>query len=89
MSAKTKSAIAKRRSQKIPMSYKDKLNPWCIIRPISHVQMRIVGRFRRRVDAEGHLRILKQLMPTVPFEIMFDIASEETEETSTPLSDDV
>ncbi len=71
------------------MSYKDKLNPWCIIRPVSHVQMRIVGRFRRRVDAEGHLRILKQLMPTVPFEIMFDIASEETEETSTPLSDDV
>lgn len=65
-------------SPKIPMSYKDKLNPWCIIRPISSVQMRIVGRFRRRVDAEGHIRILKQLMPTVPFEIMFDIATEET-----------
>lgn len=67
------------------MSYKDKLNPWCIIRPVSTVQMRIVGRFRRRVDAEGHIRILKQLMPTVPFEIMFDIASED----STPPSDDV
>ncbi len=67
-------------SKKIPMSYKDKLNPWCIIRPVSHVQMRIVGRFRRRVDAEGHIRILKQLMPTVPFEIMFDIASEDIEE---------
>lgn len=86
MSVKTTSAIAKRRSQNIPMTYKDKLNPWCIIRPVSTVQMRIVGRFRRRVDAEGHIRILKQLMPTVPFEIMFDIASEET---STPFSDDV
>ena len=76
-------------SPKIPMSYKDKLNPWCIIRPVSHVQMRIVGRFRRRVDAEGHIRILKQLMPTVPFEIMFDIASEDTEEAdSTPTPDD-
>jgi len=76
-------------SQKISMSYKDKLNPWCIIRPISPVQMRIVGRFRRRVDAEGHIRILKQLMPTVPFEIMFDIASEDTEEENqTPLPDD-
>ena len=64
------------------MSYKDKLNPWCIIRPVSTVQMRIVGRFRRRVDAEGHLRILKQLMPNVPFEIMFDIASEDMEEAS-------
>jgi hypothetical protein len=61
------------------MSYKDKLNPWCIIRPVSTVQMRIVGRFRRRVDAQGHIRILKQLMPTVPFEIMFDIASEDTD----------
>ncbi len=61
------------------MSYKDKLNPWCIIRPVSDVQMRIVGRFRRRVDAEGHLKILKQLIPNVPFEIMFDIAPEDTE----------
>jgi hypothetical protein len=67
-------------SQRILMTYKDKLNPWCIIRPVSNVQMRIVGRFCRRVDAEGHIRILKQLMPTVPFEIMFDIASEDTEE---------
>ena len=60
------------------MTYKDKLNPWCIIRPISNVQMRIVGRFRRRSDAEGHLQILKQLIPNVPFEIMFDIAAEDT-----------
>jgi hypothetical protein len=62
------------------MTYKDKLNPWCIIRPISDVQMRIVGRFRRRVDAESHRKILKQLIPNVPFEIMFDIASEDTED---------
>jgi hypothetical protein len=61
------------------MSYKDKLNPWCIIRPVSTVQMRIVGRFRRRVDAEGHLKILKQLIPNVPFEIMFEITSEHME----------
>jgi hypothetical protein len=33
----------------------------------------IVGRFRRRVDAEEHLRILKQLMPSVPFEVVFDV----------------
>ncbi len=60
------------------MTYRDKLNPWCIIRPVSDVQMRIVGRFRRRVDAEGHLKILKQLIPNVPFEIMFDITPEDT-----------
>jgi hypothetical protein len=62
------------------MTYKDKLNPWCIIRPISNVQMRIVGRFRRRSDAEGHLQVLKRMIPNVPFEIMFDIASEDTED---------
>ncbi len=39
----------------------------------------IVGRFRRRVDAEGHLRILKQMMPSVPFEIVFDVMPDELE----------
>ena len=61
------------------MSYKDKLNPWCNIRPVSNVQMRIVGRFRRRSDAEGHLQILKRMIPNVPFEIMFDIVPEPTD----------
>ena len=60
------------------MSYKDKLSPWCIIRPVSNVQMRVVGRFRRRVDAERHLKILKRMIPNVPFEIMFDITPEDT-----------
>lgn len=62
------------------MSYLERLNPWCIIRPVSHVQMRIVGRFRRRVDAEGHTQVLKRLMPDVPFEIMFDMPPAEAEE---------
>jgi len=39
----------------------------------------IVGRFRRRVDAEGHLRILKQMMPSVPFEVVFDVMPDELE----------
>lgn len=39
----------------------------------------IVGRFRRRVDAEGHLQILEQMMPTVPFEIIFDVIPDELE----------
>jgi hypothetical protein len=63
---------------KLIMTYRDKLNPWCIIRPVSNVQMRIVGRFRRRSDAEGHLQILKRMIPNVPFEIMFDITPEHT-----------
>ncbi len=40
----------------------------------------IVGRFRRRVDAEGHLRILKQMMPSVPLEIVFDVTPDELDD---------
>jgi hypothetical protein len=61
------------------MTYLERLNPWCIIRSFPNTRSLIVGRFRRRVDAEGHLRILKQMMPTVPFEIMFDLPPEQTD----------
>ncbi|NEQ27607.1 MAG: hypothetical protein F6K28_53115 [Microcoleus sp. SIO2G3] len=61
------------------MTYLQRLHPWCIIRPFPDMRTLIVGRFRRRVDAEGHLRILKQLMPTVPFEIVFDVMPDELE----------
>jgi hypothetical protein len=68
------------------MTYLERLNPWCIIRPVSNVQMRIVGRFRRRADAEGHLQVLQRMMPTVPFEIMFDVPQERTEPEEIPES---
>jgi hypothetical protein len=61
------------------MTYLQRLNPWCIIRPFPNMRTLIVGRFRRRVDAEGHLRILKQMMPTVPFEVVFDSMPDELE----------
>ncbi len=58
------------------MTYKEKLNPWCIIRPIPNLQAQIVARFRRRVDAEGRLKILKRMTPNGSFEIIFDVATE-------------
>jgi hypothetical protein len=61
------------------MTYLQRLNPWCIIRPFPNMRTLIVGRFRRRVDAEGHLRILKQMMPSVSFEIVFDVMPDELE----------
>lgn len=69
------------------MTYFERLNPWCIIRPFPNMRSSIIGRFRRRVDAEGHLRVLKQIMPTVRFEIMFDVAPEQsdTQEIREPL----
>ncbi len=67
------------------MTYLERLNPWCIIRPLPNMRTLIVGRFRRRVDAEGHLRILKQMIPSVPFEIVFYVMPDELE-TSVPKS---
>ena len=67
------------------MTYKTQLYPWCIIRPFPDMRTIIVGRFRRRIDAEGHLRILKQMMPSIPFEIVFDVMPDEVE-TCVPTS---
>jgi len=61
------------------MTYKAQLYHWCIIRPFSNMHVQIVGRFRNRSDAEGHLQILKRLMPNVPYQIMFDITPERTD----------
>ncbi len=58
-------------------TYKHNLFPWCIIRPLPNCKRYIVARFRRRNDAESHLQVLRRLMPTVPFEIVFDMTSEE------------
>ena len=68
------------------MTYKAQLYPWCIIRLFPNMRTQIIGRFRNRSDAEGHLRILKRLMPNVPYQIMFDIPLEELNpENLTPL----
>lgn len=45
------------------MTYKNKLSPWCIIRPLPDMRYRFIARFRRRADAEGHLLILRRNNP--------------------------
>jgi hypothetical protein len=61
------------------MTYVEKLHPWCIIRPLPNLQRRIVARCRRRNEAESHVQVLRRLMPTVHFEIVFDVAPDELE----------
>jgi hypothetical protein len=61
------------------MTYKQQLYPWCIIRPLPNMRSGIVGRFRRRVDAEGHLQVLKRMIPEISYEIMFDITPEDSD----------
>ena len=62
------------------MTYFEKLHPWCIIRPLPDLQRRIVARCRRRNDAESHLQVLRRLMPTVPFEIVFDVVPDNSDD---------
>jgi hypothetical protein len=58
------------------MSYRDQLQPWCIIRCLPNAQTITVARFRRRSDAEAYLRTLRQLTPTASFRIVFDGGSD-------------
>jgi hypothetical protein len=56
------------------MTYLDQLHPWCIIHFLPNMQRRVVARFRRRNDADAHLRILRQNAPTLHYAIVFDTA---------------
>ncbi|MCA1994022.1 MAG: hypothetical protein LDL41_18545 [Coleofasciculus sp. S288] len=63
------------------MTYKDRLSPWCIIRHLPKSQRLVVGRLRRRNDAEEHLRLLRRMMPTADYSIIFDSMMDSAEAT--------
>ncbi|WAL61992.1 hypothetical protein [Thermocoleostomius sinensis] len=54
------------------MNYRDRLSPWCIIQLLPKMQRSVVARFRKRHDAEAHLRALRRLNPALHYEIVFD-----------------
>jgi hypothetical protein len=57
------------------MAYRDQLYPWCIVRSVSNAQTTVVARFRRRTDAEAHLRILRRTHPNFAYHILFEKVS--------------
>ena len=57
------------------MSYSERLHPWVIVRLLPKMQRVVVARFRKRSDAEGHLKALKRLMPDAQFVIIFDVGN--------------
>lgn len=61
------------------MTYYQQLHPWCIIRLLPQMQRQVVARFRRRNDAEAHMKALRQLEPAANYAIIFDPALEPTE----------
>jgi hypothetical protein len=54
------------------MPYRDCLNRWFIIRLLPNMQRVTVAAFYRRSDAEGHLQILRRLIPNGEFVIVFN-----------------
>ncbi len=60
-------------SQDRVRSYLDRfLTNWAIVCLLPNMQRIIVGRFRTRTDADGHLRVLRQMMPNREFIVVFD-----------------
>jgi hypothetical protein len=54
------------------MPYKERLNPWLVVRLLPNMQRLTVGQFRNRSDADGHLQILGRLIPNAKFVVMFN-----------------
>jgi hypothetical protein len=52
--------------------YKERLNPWVLVRLLPNMQRITVGQFRNRSDADGHLEILRRLIPNAKFVVMFN-----------------
>jgi hypothetical protein len=58
------------------MTYFDQLHPWCLMCLLPNLQRQVIARFRRRNDAEAHMRVLQQQAPTVRYEVVFDAGGE-------------
>lgn len=54
------------------MPYKERLNPWVVVRLLPNMQRLTVGQFRTRSDADGHLQILRRLIPNAKYVVMFN-----------------
>jgi hypothetical protein len=55
-----------------PTAYNQLLHPWCVVQLLPHMQRRTVARFRRRNDADAHLKALRRLNPSAQYTVMFD-----------------
>ncbi|HEY9634438.1 MAG TPA: hypothetical protein V6D14_13570 [Coleofasciculaceae cyanobacterium] len=54
------------------MPYRERLNSWVLVRLLPNMQQVTVGQYRNRSDADGHLEIIRRLMPNAEFVVMFN-----------------
>jgi hypothetical protein len=62
------------------VTYAERLSPWCIVRHFPNMEYQIIGRFRRRSDAEAHLQALRRLIPNGTLAIIFNPLVEQQEQ---------
>jgi hypothetical protein len=57
-------------------TYRDRLQSWCIVRLLPDMQRVVIARFRRRSDAEAHLKVLRRIETTFQYVIIFEALPE-------------
>ncbi len=55
------------------MTKKQGLKPWVVTRQLPNLKWLIIARYRSRSDADGHLLLLRQQVPNLPFKVVFDL----------------
>jgi hypothetical protein len=53
------------------MTYKECLKPWAVARLLPNLQWAIIGRYRNRSDADGHLQLCRQRVPDIRLKVVF------------------
>ena len=53
------------------MTYKQCLKPWAVARQLPTLKWVIIGRYRSRHEADGHLQLLRQRVPNMKFTVVF------------------
>jgi hypothetical protein len=57
------------------MTYKRCLKPWAVARQLPNLQWVIIARYRSRSDADGHLLLLRQRVPSIQFKVVFELSN--------------
>ncbi|BAU11690.1 unknown protein [Leptolyngbya sp. NIES-3755] len=54
------------------MPYQERIAPWIVVQLLPKMQRVVRGRYRSRLDAEGHLTVLQRQLPHYEFVLLFD-----------------
>ena len=56
------------------MTKKECFTPWAVARLLPNGKWAIIGQYRTRSDADGHLLLLRQRVPHLQFKVVFHLA---------------